>query len=68
MASWIYVSIFSGDGLSLDRRQANILKQYSLIVFGLLGTNFSEILVEIQAFHWKRSIWKYRLQNVAHFV
>ena len=33
-----------------------------------LGTNFNEILIEIQLFHWWKFVWKCHLQNGNHFV
>ena len=58
-AEWrIYVSkiiiIGSDDGLSPDRRQAIIWTNAGMLLIGPLGTNFSEILIEIQIFQFKK--------------
>ena len=42
--------IGSDNGLSPGRRQAIILTNAGTLLFGPLGTNFSEILIEIQTF------------------
>ena len=34
--------------------------------FGWILTNFSEILIEIQTFHWGKYVWKFCLRNVGH--
>ena len=39
-----------------------------LLSIGPLGTNFSEILINIQNFHSRKFIWKYRLRKDGHFV
>ena len=41
------------NGLSLGRRQAIIWTNAGILLLGPLGTNFSEILIEIQAFSLK---------------
>ena len=46
--------IGSDNGLSPDRRQAIIWTNAGLLLIGLLGTNFSEILIEILAFSFKK--------------
>ena len=40
----------SDNGLSPDRRQAIIWTDVGILLIGPLGTNFSEILIEIQIF------------------
>ena len=54
----IYVSkliiIGSDNGLSPDRRQAIIWTNAVLLLIGPLGTNFSEILIEIRTFSFKK--------------
>ena len=54
----IYVSklsiIGSDNGLSPDRRQAIIWTNAGLLLIGPLGTNFSEILIEILTFSFKK--------------
>ena len=46
--------IGSDNGLSPDRRQAIICTNAGLLVTGPLGTNFSEILIEILTFSFKK--------------
>ena len=47
-------SIGSDNGLSPGRRQAIIWTNAGLLLIGPLGTNFSEILIEIQTFSFKK--------------
>ena len=42
--------IGSDNGLSLSRRQAIIITNAGMLLIGPLGTNFSEILIEINTF------------------
>ena len=46
--------IGSDNGLSLDRRQAIILTNAGILLIGHSGTNFSEILIEILIFSFKK--------------
>ena len=46
--------IGSDNGLSPDRRQATIWTNAGLLLIGHLWTNFSEILIEILAFSFKK--------------
>ena len=46
--------IGSDNVLSPDRRQAIILTNSGILLIGPLGTNFSEILIEIQTFSFKK--------------
>ena len=46
--------IGSDNGFSPDRRQAIIWTNVGLLLIGLLGTNFSEILIEILTFSFKK--------------
>ena len=46
--------IGSDNGLSPDRRQAIIWTNTELLLIGPLGTNFSEILIEILTFSFKK--------------
>ena len=46
--------IGSDNGLSPDRRQAIIWTNAGLLFIGSLGTNFSEILIEILTFSFKK--------------
>ena len=47
-------SIASDNGLSPGRRQAIIWNIAGIVLIGPLGTNFSEILIEIQTFSFKK--------------
>ena len=46
--------IGSDNGLSLERRQAIIWTNAGILFIGPLGTNFSDILIEIQTFSLKK--------------
>ena len=46
--------IGSDNGLSPDRRQAIVWTNAGLLLIGPLGTNFSDILIEILAFSFKK--------------
>ena len=46
--------IGSDNGLAPDRRQAIIWTNAGLLLIGPLGTNFSEILIEILTFSFKK--------------
>ena len=46
--------IGSDNGLSPDRRQAIFWTIAGILLIGPLGTNFSEILIEIHAFSFKK--------------
>ena len=49
------LSIIGSDyGLSPRRRQAIILTNAGILLIGTLGTNFSDILIEIQIFSLKK--------------
>ena len=50
--------IGSDNGLSPDRRQAIIWTNAGLLLIGPLGTNFSEILIEILAFLFKQNAFE----------
>ena len=56
------------NGLSPGRRQAIIWTNAGILLIGRLGTNFSEILIEIQTSSLKKKRLKSRLRNVVHFV
>ena len=60
--------IGSGNGLSTGRRQNIIWTNAGILSFGPLGTNFSEILIEIRIFQWRKCLWKDRQQNGGHFL
>ena len=55
--------IGSDNGLSPDWRQAIIWTNAWIMLIGPLGTNFSEILIEIQIILFQRCIWKCHLEN-----
>ena len=59
--------IGSDNGLSPGRRQAIIWTNAGILLIGPLGTNFSEILINIITFHYRKCIWKCRLQNGSRF-
>ena len=46
-------SIGSDNSLLLGQRQAIIWTNFGILIIGFLGTNFSEILIQIQTFVWK---------------
>ena len=50
--------IGSDNGLSPDRRQAIIWTSAGILLIGPLGTNFSEILIGIQTFSFKKMHFK----------
>ena len=52
--------IGSDNGLALDRRQAIIWTSAGILLIGPLGTNFSEILVKILIFSFKKMHLKMR--------
>ena len=56
----------SENGLLPGRRQAIILTNAGILLIWPLGTNFSEILIEINTFSLKKCIWKCRLENGGH--
>ena len=58
-------TIGSDNGLSPGRRQAIIWTNAGILLIGPMGTTFSEILIEIHAFSFKKmclkiSSWKWR--------
>ena len=62
------IIIGSDNGLSPGRRQAIIWTNAGTLLFGPLGTNFGEILIDIDTFSLKKSIWKCRQENDGHLV
>ena len=56
--------IGSNKGLSPGRRQAITWTNDGILLIRPLGTNFSEILIEMHTFSFK----KMRLENGVHFV
>ena len=51
---WYLNTIGSGNCLSPERRQAIIWTNVGILLIGPLGTNFNEILIEIQTFSLKK--------------
>ena len=60
--------IGSDNGLSPGQCQAIIWTNAVISLIEPSGTNFSEILIEINKFSLEKCIWKGRLQNGGHFV
>ena len=50
--------IASDNGLSPDRRQVIIWTSAGILIIGPLGTNFSEILIKIITFSFKKMLFK----------
>ena len=51
------------NGLSPGRRQAIIWTNAGILLIGALGTNFSEILIKIHTFSFKKMRFNCRLEN-----
>ena len=60
--------IGSDNGLSPGWRQAIIWTRAGILLIGPLGINFSENLIEIYTFLFRKCIWECRLENGGHFV
>ena len=60
--------IGSVNGLLPGRRQAIIWTNAGILLIGPLGTNFSEILIEIHTFSFKKIYPKMSSGNGSHFV
>ena len=60
--------IVSDNGWSPGRRQAIIWTNTWILFIWPLGTNFSEMLIEIHTFHSRKCMWKCRLRKGGHFV
>ena len=56
------------NGLSPGRRETTILANEEILLIWSLGTNFSEILIEIHISSFNKCIWKCRLRSGGHFV
>ena len=56
------------NGLSPGQRQAIIWASAEILFIGPSGINFSEILIKISKFSFKKMHWKFRLRNGGHFV
>ena len=61
-------NIGSDNDLSPSRRQAIICTNAGMLSIGHLGTNFSEILIEIHTFLFKKMHLKRSSGNGGHFV
>ena len=55
-------------GLSPGQRQAIIWTNAEMLLIGPLGTNFSEILIELYTFSCKKMHLKMLLRNGSYFV
>ena len=51
---WIFLIIGSDNGLSPDRHQTIIWTNAGILLTGTLGTNLSEMLIEILTFSFKK--------------
>ena len=63
--------IGSNNGFSPGWRQAIIWTNAGILLIEPLGTNFSELLIEIHIFSFRSCVWKCRLynhDNGGHFV
>ena len=60
-------TIGSDNGLSPWRRQAIIRTNAWISLLSPFGTNFSEIVLEMYTFQFKKCIWKCCLENGGHF-
>ena len=68
-ASVNWVSMGSDNGLLPIQRQAIIWTNVGILLIEHLGTKFSEILIEIYTFSFKKMHLKiYRLRNGGHLV
>ena len=65
--SAIWDIIGSNNGLSPARCQAITWTGAGIVWIALLGTNFSQILIDIENFHSRKCIWKCHLQNLQPF-
>ena len=53
---WKTNIIGSDNGLSPERCQAIIWTNAGILLIVPLGTNFSEVLIEVQHFHWRKYV------------
>ena len=60
--------IGSDNGLSPNQRQAIIWTNDGILLIETLGTNFSEILIEIHTFSFKKMHLKMSSEKNGHFV
>ena len=61
-------SISSDNSLSPGRSQAVIRINAGIVLIAPLGTNLSDILIEIHPFSFKKYIWKNRLENGGYLI
>ena len=66
--SLTYVIIGSDNGLRPSRHQAIIWISAGILLNGPLGTNFSEVLIELYTVSFKRVHLKCPMENGGHFV
>ena len=66
-ASVNYTIIDSDNGLSPGRRQAIIWTNAGVLLIGPLEANFSEILIDIYTFSFKKNLLKMSSGNDGHF-
>ena len=64
----ILTIIVSDNGLLLGQRQAIIWTNAGILLIGPLGTNFSEIVIEIHIVSFKKMHLKISSGNGGHFV
>ena len=67
-ASVKWVSIGSDNGFEPDRRQATIWTNAHFLSIRPKATNYSEILILVETFSFKKMHLKRRLRNGGHFV
>ena len=63
-----FTIIGSDNGLSPIQREAIIWTNAGILLIRNLGTNLSEILIQIHIFSNKKMHWKCRLENGDHIV
>ena len=62
-------TIGSDNALSPGRRQAVIWTNAGILLIWTLGTNFSEMLIKYNNFHWRKCLFlKCHLPNGGHFA
>ena len=59
---------YNDNGLLPVRRQAITLTNVGVLLIEHLGTNFSEVLIEINCFSFKKMYLKMSFENGGHFV
>ena len=64
----ILTTIGSDKGLLPARYQAIIWTNTGILLIGLIGTTFSDILIQIHTFSFEKMPWKWRLENCGNFV